>query len=145
MYKIILPLVFVVIFSLGEQAELLWVNDPANQRELMNKHAALMNAAQWKADYIAATGDFAHCTRDGECSNKTIKRFGCITGYDENKNFVESLVWGTNAPDIAYENLLRSSEHVQHLHATNEFFRSQTDYGVGHADLIFVFISAKCE
>lgn len=110
----------------------------------MTEHPSLMQAAQWKAEYISQTGHISHCTLENECPNDTIKRYGCQNDYPEGRNQVESLVYGTNDVQIAYESLINSPSHVRHLLGLTDFFSGQQYYGVGHADLIFVFITANC-
>ena len=142
--KVFLPIIMSAILVV-EIAIAIWVLDPNNERPIMIKHTALMNAAQWKAEYIDTTLDISHCTKDGECPNATIERFGCITGYDPKKNYVESLVWGLSDASLAYNALLRSISHKTHLHALNDFFKKQTHYGVGYYNLTFVFLTATCK
>lgn len=110
----------------------------------MIEHPALVAAAQWKAEYIQRTGHFAHRTIEGESPNETVERFGCDTPYELERNDVESLIKGTNHAPIAYDALILSPSHREHLLAETEHFQRQIYYGVGHADLVFVFLSAEC-
>lgn len=141
--KIYFPIILYIVTALTLAINL-WTTDANQQRPQMIEHQALMNAAQWKAEYIESTGHFAHCTEDGECPNKTIKRFGCNTTYSPNGNSVESLVWGTANAQIAYQSLIDSPSHKIHMLALIPFFQEQIHFGVGHSNLTFVFITAKC-
>lgn len=142
--KIYLPIIISAMLVV-EIAIAFWVLDPNNQRPFMEQHPALMAAAQWKAEYIDSTLDISHCTKFGECPNATVERFGCYTGYDPKKNYVESLVWGISDAGLAYKALIRSPSHRIHLLGLNDFFKKQTHYGVGYHNLTFVFLSAVCK
>jgi hypothetical protein len=142
MFKVYIPIALLLI-TLQYHALLIWSNDNNNQRPFVTFNFALMQAAQWKAEYLS-THKFAHCTEDGECPNKTITRFGCKHNYSINGNSVESLIKGVDDAGKAYRYLLGSEKHKIHLLATIDFFKEQTDLGVGYSQNIFVFLSAKC-
>lgn len=143
MFKIYVPMMLLLV-SAQYYALLIWSNDSNNERPYVTINESLMHAAQWKAEYLANGHSFAHCTEDDECPNQTITRFGCKHEYSVNGNSVESLIKGLDDPSKAYEILLTSKDHRRHLLATIDFFKEQTDIGVGHSQNVFVFISAKC-
>lgn len=145
MFKTYLPIALMLI-TLAQFALFTWINDPMNQRKNMIVNEALMNAAQWKAEYLGQDGvTFAHCTEWGECPNSTIAKFGCKTNYDPHKNSVESLIKGIDNPVLAYTILTEQSpSHRKHLLAEIPFFQEQIHIGVGYSNFVFVFLSAKC-
>lgn len=144
MHKIFFPFILFTVV-LTQQAAYIWTHDGNNHRPFMIEHPGLDRAAQWKAEYIGSTGDFAHCTKTGECPNFTIRRFGCNHPYKEdNANNVESLVMGTSNIEVAYNALINSEAHRMHLWALHEMFVKQTFYGIGYSNLVFVFISSEC-
>lgn len=143
--KIFLPIIIYVFASLAQEASCLWVMDPNNQRPYMIQNESLMQAAQWRAEYIESTGHWSHCTIEGDCPNRIIRRFGCIHPYNENGNAVESIVKGTKDARVAYNALLNSPLHKAHLHGLNDMTKQQVYYGVGQHGFTFVFLSsASC-
>ena len=143
--KIILPIIIYVFTSVSQEAACLWLMDINNQRSQMIEHPSLMQAAQWHSEYIEANDYFAHCTKEGDCPNRIIKNFGCNHPYNENGNAVESLVRGTSDARAAYNALVNSPSHKQHLHGLNDMTKKQIYYGVGFSGTTFVFISSeKC-
>lgn len=141
--KIFLPIIIYVFTSVGQEAAFLWLMDINNQRPQMIENQSLTEAAQWHAEYIEANDYFSHCTKEGDCPNRIIKRFNCNHPYNENGNAVESLVRGTADARVAYNALINSPSHSQHLHGLNEMTRKQIYYGVGFSGTTFVFLSSE--
>ena len=143
--KIFLPIIIYVFTSVSQEAACLWLMDINNPRSQMIEHPSLRQAAQWHSEYIEANDYFAHCTKEGDCPNRIIKNFGCNHPYNENGNAVESLVRGTSDARAAYNALVNSPSHKQHLHGLNDMTKKQIYYGVGFSGTTFVFISSeKC-
>lgn len=143
--KIFLPIILYMFISSQQEAAFIWRIDINNSRQVMIENASLMQAAQWHAEYIEHNNYFNHCTKDGDCPNRIIKRFGCNHSYNENGNAVESLVRGTIDAKIAYASLINSPSHRKHLLGEDAFFKEQIYYGVGFYGTTYVFISsAQC-
>lgn len=132
--------------SLTDEAIFLWKTDANNQRPQMIESPALMEAALWKATYIENTNHISHCTEDGECPNAMIRRFGCNHPYSDDGNTIESLVWGTDTMKVAYDALISSPLHVNHIRGEIPFFKEQVYYGVSNVGVTTVFLSVStCE
>ena len=143
MHKLFLPIAIYIFVSVSQEAACLWILDINNQRSQMIQSLELTTAAQWRAEYIETNDYFSHCTKEGDCPNRIIKRFGCDHPYNENGNAVESLVRGTADARAAYNALIASPSHKEHLHGLNEMTRKQIYYGVGFSGLTFVFLSSE--
>ena len=141
--KILLPIILYIFTSFTEEAIFYWVINPENLRPDMIENRSLMNAAQWRAEYVNSTNFFNHCTIEGDCPNRIIKRFGCNHPYSENGNTVESLVKGTANANIAFNALINSELHRQHILGLNPTTVKQIYYGVGYSGLTYVFISSE--
>jgi len=141
--KIFFPIALLLFASLALEASFYWTNDVRNTREIMIQSDSLMKAAQWRAEYVDSNKYISHCTKEGDCPNRIIKRFGCNHPYSENGNAVESLVRGTADAKIAYNALLSSPSHAAHLLGLNDMTRKQIYYGVGYSGLTYIFISSE--
>jgi uncharacterized protein YkwD len=143
--KIFIPIILYIFASFTEEAAFYWIHQPGNLRPSMIENSSLMSAAQWRAEYVDSTGFFNHCTKEGDCPNRIIKRFGCNHPYNENGNAVESIVKGTKSAKKAFDSLLSSEFHRQHLLGTNSMTVKQIYYGVGYSGFTYVFLSSeKC-
>lgn len=89
----------------------------------------LVRAASWKAAQIAALPEPTHNLPSGESPNETIKRFGFDIGLGAG-NSVESLVYGTEKPDVILSWLLASVAHRDHI-CGEGWFAGQDRIGVG--------------
>jgi len=143
MWKVFLPVIIYVFTSSVQEASFLWVIDINNNRAIMLRNESLMNAAQWRAEYIENNDYFNHCTKEGDCPNRIITRFGCRHNYTENGNAVESLVRGTPNAREAYNSLLNSPSHRTHILGEIPMFKEQIYYGVGFYGTTFVFMSSS--
>lgn len=141
--KIFFPIALFLFATLTMEASFYWSNDINNQRTVMIQSSKLTKAAQWRAEYVDKHKYISHCTKDGDCPNRIIKRFGCNHPYSENGNAVESLVRGTENAKIAYNALLSSPSHRAHLLGLNDMTRKQIYYGVGQSGLTYIFISSE--
>lgn len=141
--RIFLPIIIYIFASIAQEASVLWVLDINNQRPIMIENESLVKAAQWRAEYVDSNNYINHCTKEGDCPNRIIKKFGCNHPYTENDNAVESLVVGTDNAKVAYNALLNSEAHRNHILGLNDMTKKQIYYGVGFSGHTFVFISSE--
>jgi len=108
------------------------VDHPEQKRKSLVWDDCLAKAAEVRAEQVSDT--FSHCFK-GDCANRIVRRVCRLpTEYSENGNSIESLVAGTPDTKIAFEALLRSSSHADHLLGRNSFFIQQTRIGIAYLD-----------
>lgn len=105
--------------------------DQAQARPVLRCNPELTTAATWRADSLANEDYFAHCDPAGLCANDYARLAGCKLGPQYSKgNEIESLVAGPDNPQEAYQLLMNSPPHREHLTGAGAFFGAQTDIGV---------------
>ena len=131
----------------------LLVKDYRQQRPVLRCHPKLVVAAQKRAQNLADLGYFAHCDPSGKCANAYAEEAGCHLPkeYMGNGNNIESLIAGPNNAAAAYWLLSASPKHAAHLFGVGDFFRAQTDYGIGTVrapgsrfEYYYVFLLGQC-
>ena len=131
--SIYLPLVFTPNNKAREFLEFV-VGHPEQKRKLLVWDDCLAKAAAVRAEQTSDT--FSHCF-GGDCANRIVRRVCKLPlEYAENGNSIESLVAGTPDTKIAFEALLRSSGHTDHLLGRNSFFVEQTRIGIAYLEKV---------
>ncbi len=116
----------------------LLINATAQQRNrgAMQVDATLTAVARNKARDMATRGYFDHVTPDGNGPNYLVRAAGYPLpqwwGSSRTENTVESLSAGYSTPTAAWNALMTSPAHRNHLLATDSFYEDQTSYGVGY-------------
>lgn len=130
----------------------LLIDDPRQQRPVLDCHPALVAAAGWRAWGLAHGDPWAHCDADGVCANEYARQAGCRLpwNYASKGNNIESLVAGS--PDVAvmFAALAASPAHADHLFGRNDFFRAQQHVGIavaegGELGWYWVVLIGECE
>jgi len=110
------------------------VDHPEQRRKLLVWDDCLAKAATVRVEQISTI--FSHCFKD-DCANRVVRRICKLPlEYAENGNSIESLVAGTPDTKIAFEALLRSSGHTDHLLGRNSFFVEQTRIGIAYLEKV---------
>lgn len=131
----------------------LLVSDPRQQRPVLHCNAALVAAAQKRANGLATVDPWSHADHDGVWPNSYARAAGCKlpSGYGSG-NQIESLTAGLGETALAYWSLTndQAPDHRRHLHGEIEFFRQQEDVGIAVAEggkygVYWVVMLAKCE
>lgn len=131
--SIYLPLAFTPSNKAKEFLEYL-ASHPEQKRKSLIWDECLAKAAGIRAEQISNT--FSHCF-EGDCVNRIVGRVCRLPlEYAENGNSIESLVAGTPDTKIAFEALLRSSGHTDHLLGRNNFFVEQTRIGIAYLEKV---------
>jgi hypothetical protein len=113
----------------------LLATDGRQQRPRMRCNAALVRAAQARADGLVRSDLVGHCDVAGNCANRYARVAGCRLPayYSENGNNIESLAAGSALAEAVFIALARSPSHAAHLFGQNDFFREQVDVGIAVA------------
>lgn len=113
----------------------LLATDGRQQRPRMRCNAALVKAAQARADGLVRSDLVSHCDVAGNCANRYARVAGCRLPayYSENGNNIESLAGGSGLAEVVFIALARSPSHAAHLFGQNDFFRAQVDVGIAVA------------
>lgn len=131
--NIYLPIAFTSNNKAEEFLEYI-VNHPQQKRKLLAWDDCLAKAATVRSEQVSTI--FSHCFKD-DCVNRVVRRICKLpTEYPENGNSIESLVAGTPNTKIAFEALLRSSGHTDHLLGRNSFFAEQTRIGIAYLEKV---------
>lgn len=132
----------------------LLVDDPRQQRPVLDCHPALVTAAGWRAWGLAHGDPWSHCDADGVCANEYARQSGCRLPWDyaSKGNNIESLTAGTGVVEIAYWSLTNDGapDHRRHLLGEIDFFRAQRHAGIavaegGELGWYWVVMIATCE
>jgi len=122
-------------------------------RSKMVRHPLLDQAAQRKANDMAAKHYFAHTSPSGVSANQNVRTTGyrLPEWYPLNGNNVESLFIGSDLPEDAAGAWLDSDHHRPHVYAEDNFFRNQNCIGTAYAPFpgeehrgYWVYLSAPC-
>lgn len=88
---------------------------------------------------MAERGYFAHVTPEGEGANRIVSRAGYALpdpyGTKESANNIEAIASGKATADATWQVWMDSPRHKAQLLGTAPFYRDQSDYGVGFADV----------
>lgn len=129
------------------------VGHPQQQRPAMVYDPILHVVARAKAHDLAERAYFNHADPDGYGPNKAVK----LAGYELpawwgdalDTNYIESLVAGFASTAAAFNALVGSPGHRDHILGEEPFYAEQTRYAVGYANVpgsphtrYFVFVSA---
>lgn len=140
----------------AEEAALarLYETSPRQRRRRMRCDPALARVARARAWDMGTRRYFKHINPDGEGPNRQVERAGYPlpptykTGRRANN--VEVIAAGHDTAEEAWTAWVKSRHHRAHVLGTDEFFRDQTDYGVGYANVpgsrygtYWVLISAR--
>jgi uncharacterized protein YkwD len=122
------------------------------QRKGGRVDSLLMEAAQYKADDMAAHGYFGHVSPSGEAPNDYVRRheYPLPKEYISGKNNVESLAIGSATAEDTIALWLNSPAHRAHIMGGGWFYGGQIAVGIGlanHADgrRMWVFVSAPVQ
>lgn len=132
--------------------------DQKRDKTKMRRHPLLDQAAQKKANDMAANNYFAHTSPSGVTANQNVLSVGypLPKGYSPDTNNVESIYMGGSSIDyaaMAAEAWFNSSHHRPHVYGEGDFFGNQNCIGVAMAPFTkseeayrgyWVFISCPC-
>jgi uncharacterized protein YkwD len=121
-----------------ESALLAWLQThPAQRRPVLRRNATLMAVAKAHVLDMIGRDFFGHTNPDGSGPNERVRRAGfrlpAHYGTERTANNVESLAGGYETPEAALAGWLGSPAHRAHVLGEREFFRAQTEMGVGYA------------
>ena len=118
----------------GEFAALMR-NHPDQRRPLMVQDPRLMQVAEEKAMDMASRDYFSHTSPEGIGPNYLVEQEGYNLPdwycQDMDCNNVESIAAGFGSPEVAFNSMLNSVGHRNHLLGELAFYAEQTDYGIG--------------
>jgi uncharacterized protein YkwD len=137
-----------------EQMATLITTAPDQQRPHLVCNTRLTAIARARAEDMARRAYFAHTNPDGYGPNYLAQQSGyqLPTFYDQSAtgNNIESIGAGSNSAAAMWQAWLDSDHHATHVLGTADFFREQSDYGIGFASLpgspyqfYWVMLSAK--
>lgn len=145
------------ILSALEQAFIgLVTAHPDQKRSPFRLHATLCQVARARATDMAERGYFSHTDPDQHGPNYHVRAAGYALpahyGSGSGDNSVESIAAGQTTAAQALEGWVQSPAHRRHVLAETDFYRQQTNVGIGHCKLdssryknYWVFISAPPE
>lgn len=113
----------------------LLIDDERQERPQLVCCPALVRAATWRAERLAAGDPWGHVDADGVWANDYARRAGCVLpdDYAVVGNNIESIAAGSPNARAIFEALARSRSHSDHLFGRGEFFRRQTRIGIAVA------------
>ncbi len=129
-------------------------DDPRQQRVSIVCNVSLVRAASERANGLANGDPWAHVDRDGVTPNQYARRAGCQLppSYPTVGNGIESLTAGMQDAQVAFDSLERSPSHSRHMFGLSDYFRTQTQVGIGLAERMgseytfyWVILTSKCE
>lgn len=137
------PPVYVVSSATLEEARnelelaLLIRFSPLQQRENLWWSSALYQAARRQAQSMADRGYFSHVDPEGFGPNYWAYKAGfrfpdSYNSTDLGVNYIESLSAGQSTAQKAWDALIESPSHSQHLLGKIPFYKAQTWYAVGY-------------
>lgn len=103
--------------------------DQQRYRNLIYQSDILQLSTNYRSQDMINKNYVAHFSPTGESPNEVVIRYGCNSGLDPKGNTIESIVAGTGDPFVAFNALMNSSHHKEHLMGENDFF--VTFYGIG--------------
>ena len=132
----------------------LFEKDRDQRRKKMHCDPVLTYVARLRALDMAKRRYFDHVNPDRDGPNVLVQRAGYVlpTFYSHSRsaNNVEVIVAGRPTADAAWKAWLKSGHHRPLALGTDRFYRDQTDYGVGYAQVpgsqfgsYWVLISAR--
>lgn len=132
----------------------LYETSPRQRRRRVGCDPVLARVARIRALDMAARRYFNHVTPDGIGPNRLVEGAGfkLPQSYDSGRraNNVEVIAAGQDTAQAAWEAWMKSRRHRTQVLGTTDFFREQTDYGVGFASVpdspygtYWVLISAR--
>jgi len=120
----------------GRVAELL-TTDTGQRRPTLVHNSILTRVARERALDMAERDYFNHTNPDGYGPNYLVRQAGYVLfagyGAGDDANNIESIAAGYSTPERAWEGWMNSSGHKCHLLGEEQFYREQTEYGVGYA------------
>lgn len=126
-------------YTLNEQEaiiEQLLLTDPGQEHEHLEHSIALSQAARGRAQDMADRAYFSHTNPDGYGPNCIVlqQEFVLPDGYDfsSTANNVETIAGGYSDMPEAWNGLLSSEHHANHLLGHGEFYGEQRYYGIGY-------------
>jgi len=115
----------------------LMINDPTQQRAFMFCDPILAQVAQERAVDMGTRDYFSHTNPDGYGPNYLVQEAGYILPSFYNQtltgNNIESICAGSSTASEAWNLLMGSDGHRNHLLGVDPFYAAQTDYGIGYA------------
>lgn len=111
----------------------LLLSHPLQQRKTLQYSTCLQQSADVKARLLLETGIISH-TINGIAPNALARSYcsNLATEYEDNKNYIESLVVGAKEADTAFNSLMNSPKHKEHLMGESDFYKEQQWYAVGY-------------
>lgn len=121
-----------------EEAELaaIFQTDPAQSRERIECDVVLSEVARQRAQDMAARHYFGHVNPDGVGPNLLVRASGYALpdeySMSQDGNNIESIAGGYESAEAAWSGLMDSPAHRRHLLGEVDFYREQTDLGIGY-------------
>lgn len=114
-------------------------NHPDQQRGILIPSVEMNLGASFKSSDLGVRSYFNHISPDGITPNLLARTYGVTlpSYYPTVGNSIESLLAGTDSPEVCLAALLRSKNHRDHLLGLNDFFKRQNHIGVGFTEVAF--------
>ncbi|MCX6050543.1 MAG: hypothetical protein NT075_36080 [Chloroflexi bacterium] len=119
-----------------EQAvEALFRADPEQRRQNVTRNDILSSVARARAEDMAAKNYFSHTSPDGHGPNYWVSQAGYAlpSYYVADGNNIESIGLNYSSADLVWDAWKHSAGHRVHVLAEEDFYVTQTDYGIGYA------------
>ncbi len=132
----------------------LFQQHPAQEHTAFRCEPILSAVARARAEDMGRRHYFDHISPEGQGANDLVSEAGYrlpdYYGRELASNNIESIGAGAQEAEAMWEAWMQSDKHRAHLLGENDFFREQTDYGIGFArvpgsdyEFYWVFLSAK--
>lgn len=132
------------------------IGHPSQGRSFMNCDPTLEKVARERALDMGTRGYFSHTNPDGFGPNYLVRQAGYSLpswyGSANDANNIESIAAGYGTVTAVWNGWLNSSGHRTHILAESDFWKAQTNYGIGYVYVpgspyghYWVFISAPPE
>lgn len=120
-----------------QQIAYLLINDPEQNHPSLTCNPILEQVAGERAQDMINRDYFSHVNPDGYGPNYLVELAGYVlpdwySGEPEANN-IESIAGGYSNASSAWAAWMASAGHRSHLLGETEFYRNQTEYGIGYA------------
>src|SRR5215212_5600528 len=118
-----------------QQVEALFRADSEQHRQNLTRNDILSSVARARAEDMAAHNYFSHTSPDGHGPNYWVTQAGYAlpSYYVADGNNIESIGLNYSSGDLVWDAWKHSPAHRVHVLAEEDFYATQTDYGIGYA------------
>ncbi|CAN5647984.1 hypothetical protein BH10CHL1_BH10CHL1_30500 [soil metagenome] len=119
-----------------QQVEALFRADPEQHRQNVTRDDILSSVARARAEDMATQNYFSHTSPDGHGPNYWVIQAGYAlpSYYVADGNNIESIGLNYSTADEVWDAWKHSAGHRVHVLAEEDFYVTQTDYGIGYAE-----------